>query len=188
MTITTDSPNFLSNQNFLFKIEKLKHVHFFITEVNIPGITLPELREGTPFSNIKWHGDRVDFADLQITFRVDENLKSWYELFSWMQGLGFSEKFEQYAKIKDGKQTDLEGNPIRKQSVDGLKPKGLGDIFSHATLIVNTSHNNPNIEFTFIDCWPTSLSDLVFNVEATQEEYLTCTAVLKYDYYRVSLV
>lgn len=52
------------------------------------------------------------------------------------------------------------------------------------TLSLLTAKNNVNRQFRFTDAFPTSISDLQFDSQATTIDYVTCTVTLKYNYFQ----
>lgn len=177
--------NFQTASRFDFSVEKIPNVDFFVQTVKLPGITLGVAEEGTPFTKIPWPGDHITWEPLNITFKLDEEWKTWYEIHKWIIGQGFPEKFKQYYDLKHGLDKDLDGNlivPIGKP-----KPK-IGHIYSDATLLIHTSHNNPNIKITFSDAFPVFLSPLNFQTNLSDEKYLTCTVDFRYTYYIVEKI
>ena len=60
-------------------------------------------------------------------------------------------------------------------------------MYSDATLIVNTSSNNANIEFQFIDCFPTSLGAIEFATDAAEVEYAISDLTLRYTYFKIKV-
>lgn len=153
MTSPTNK-SFLSPLGFDFSIKKLPTTNFFVTRVTIPGFTLGVVESPTPFNKLPIPGDKIQFNDLQVTFKIDEDMKNYLEIFNWIMGLGFPDRYEQYADIKSKGKTTGEG------------------IYSDASLTVLTSAMNPNIEFTFRNAFPYSLTDLDFNTSSADVEYL----------------
>ena len=58
-------------------------------------------------------------------------------------------------------------------------------MFSDATLVVLSNKNNPIVQVNYADIFPTSLSALEFNQNATDVEYLQATATFKYKLYEI---
>ena len=88
MALSTEpkSTNFLSPLGGKFTIKKLPSVNFFVQSVAIPSVTVGEIPIGTPFSaKLQLPGDLVTFGDLVITFRVDENMENYLEIFNWIE-------------------------------------------------------------------------------------------------------
>jgi hypothetical protein len=154
--------NQLSPLGFKFHIKKLPHVNFFLQEVAIPSITLPAVSIGTPFVDVPVPGDRMRYPELGISFKVDENLQNYQEIFRWIRDVSFDKNFDQYARLTTA-------------------PRWTGDgIYSDVSVFVLSSHSNPTHEIVFRDAFPTSLSSLQFAANAPDVEYLTCQATFAY--------
>lgn len=155
--------NFLAPINFAFSIRRLPFVSYFVQEANVPGMALNPVEYGTPFKPIFLPGDRVDFNELQLTVRVDENMQNYIEIYNWIIGMTFPDNFEQYANLIEG---------------DGL--------YSDATLQIKTNAKNPNIEFTFVDLFPTSISDIQMSATESDIEYTVATITFKHNGFTIT--
>ena len=58
-------------------------------------------------------------------------------------------------------------------------------MYSDTTLVVNTSSNNPNIYFSFEDCFPTSLSSVEFKADETDVPYVVADLTLRYTLFKI---
>jgi hypothetical protein len=152
--------NFLSPVGFRFGIRKMPHVNWFLQSVNIPGITMGEAIQPTPFIDAAQPGEKLTYDPLSITFKVDEDLKNWSELQEWLIGIGSPDSFGQY-----------------RENVQKYKREA---IFSDATLITLNSNMNANFEIKFKDLFPSSLGELQFDSTQTDVEYLTASATFRY--------
>lgn len=158
--------NFLSPLGFQFTIYKTPNVNYFIQAAAIPSLSLGRSEVSTPLSRLKFPGDKVDYGDLTITFRVDEELRNYKELFNWMIALGKPENFAQYGEIA--------GQPL-----------GQG-IQSDATLIILSSAKNPIVEINFKNLYPVSLSEINFNTQLNDVDYVDCIASFAYERFTVT--
>lgn len=183
MTNEVTNRNLSSPHQFSFKIEKMPTVNFFIQSVNLPGITINPIVYDNPFTDAKVPGDQIIWSELEISFLIDEDYNNWYECWNWMQGIGFPRNFTQNKKLVRGLDENLNGNKRIP-----LPPKGRqGYTFSDATLFIRTGKNNPNIEVRFVDCWPSGLSQISFETTNDDDNPLTATVNLSYNYYTVGL-
>ena len=165
---TPTNKSFLSPLGFDFSIKKLPTTNFFVTRATIPGFTLGIAAAPTPFVRLPIPGDKIEFNDLQVTFKIDEDMKNYLEVFNWIMGLGFPDRYEQYAALK-------------------RKGKGTGDgIYSDASLTILTSAMNPNMEFTFRNVFPYSLTDVDFNTSSADVEYLEATVGFRYELFTIN--
>ncbi len=151
------NPSFLSPLGFKLQIKKLPTVNYFIQSVNIPSVSLGTADAETPFVKIPFPGTKLTFGNLQVTFKVDEDMKNYMEIYDWLKGVGFPDNFAQY--------TNVAGAALA--SGDG--------VYSDISLIVMTSAMNPNMEVTFFDCFPVDLSELNFDSTSADVEYITAT-------------
>lgn len=161
MTIINNT-NFLPIVGFKFGVKKLPTTNFFVQSVNIPGVELGFTEMPTPFIKYPMPGDHIKYRDLTVTFRVDEDMKNYLEIYNWIIQLGFPDSFDQYKLIDSKSATTGEG-----KTSDGV-------------LIAQNSARSPNMEITFVDMFPRSLSDIVFDSRDTNLQYAEATAVFKF--------
>lgn len=171
MTAIDNTPtnrNFLSPLNYKFSIKKTPNVNFYCQRVNIPDIKLESPVVGTPFVNVPYPGEHIDYYDLNIEFIVDEDLTNYREINTWITSLGKPDNFGQYADIS--KNPDYTGTGI----------------YSDLSVMVLNSARQPNYEFLFKDAFPTYLSG--FKLQTTDEDinYITVEATFKYTLFTVS--
>lgn len=175
--------NFQSPLNFEFRVDRLADFNFFVQKVGIPSLVLGNANVPTPFVNIPMLGDHAQFGELTVEFKLDEGMRNWYEVFSWMQAISFPERQQQYGDLVQGKTKDLDGK---------IKPsytsRSVGDVYGQGILTINSSANNPLIAITFVDLHPVSLSEAVFDTTNTEVAYVSCAVGFKYDYYTVEKI
>jgi len=167
LTNQPDNVNFLSPLGFKFTLSRSPNLNFFATDVNIPSLTLGFIELQTPFKIIELAGDKLDFGDLQITFKVDEDFANYFEIYNWLVALGFPDEFGQYKRLRDAKTGSKES------------------IVSDATLMIFNSAMMPNIEVRFEDLFPVSIGDINFTSTDTDVNYVTNTSVFKYKKFTV---
>lgn len=175
--------NFQSPLNFEFRVDRLTDFNFFVQKVNIPGLTIGSANMGTPLVNIPMLGDHMQFGELSVEFKLDEGMRNWFEIFSWMQGISFPEKQEQYSNLVKGATKNLDGK-LRSN----ITPRSGGDIYGQGVLAINSSANNPLVAITFVDLHPVNLSEAVFDTTNAEVAYVSCTVSFKYDYYTVEKI
>lgn len=172
MTAISNLPankNFLSPLGFTFSIKKTPGVNYFVQSASIPGFSLGTVDFDTPFVKIPYPGDHIAFEPLNITFRVDEEMRNYFEIFSWMKATGFPDEFNQYQSMSD----------IAKYRGTAQKMTGEGQ-FSDASLIILNSVKAPIIEVTFTDLFPTTLSEISFDTRNTDVDYIDATVTFSY--------
>ena len=162
--------NFLSPLGFNFAIKKLPNTNYFVQSVNVPSVQMGDAIMPTPFVNIPTIGDRISYAEFQVSFKVDEDLRNYIELYDWMVQLGFPEDFSQ-AKNIYGTGTSVDFR------IDGP--------YSDATITVLNSAMRPNLEVLFEDAYPISLSDLQFSATSPSVDYIECQVTFRYKLFRI---
>ena len=150
--------NYLSPVSFVAVIERLPNVEFFIQKFTIPSVSATPPVQLSPIHNIYKTPDRLEYADLDLSFIVNENMDNYEEILRWMEGMGTPESTDQYDSLK----------------------KGKFGITSDITVIVQNSSRNANKKFTFTECFPTSLSPISLDVTGTDVLYPECIATFRY--------
>ena len=171
---TPTNMNFLSPLKFTFKVNKLPHVNFFVQGITIPSIAISPNFQPSPFVKLPMPGDHIDFGELIVSFRVDEDMTNYLELFNWMIAIGFPKDFGQYKALAD------QDRRINPRSTDG--------IMSDGTVIIQNSNAKSNKKVTFINMFPTTLSDLSFDTRQSDLEYIECSASFAYERFDIASV
>jgi len=189
MTITNSlarqptSLDYASPTQFKFQIQKLPKVEYFCTSVNLPAVSISEVKQPTPFVDVPLPGTTLSYETLNMTFLVDENLENLQEIHGWIRGLGFPESYSEYA---GGLDAGVDRSPSSRGSVSTEPGKvkfgapSQQAYFSDATLIVLTSKNNPIKEIRFRDVYPVNIGELQYDQQATDVQYLTATVTFNY--------
>ena len=151
-----DNINLLSPVGFRFNIEYLPQTNWFLTSVNLPGISLGEVVQPTPLMPTQVPGNDLTWEPLNVTFLVDENLNNWREMYDWLIGIGFPNEYSEY-KTQKAKQ-----------------------IYSDATLTILNSNMNSNYIIQFKDLFPTSVSEVSFDSASGDIEGIKATATFRY--------
>jgi hypothetical protein len=171
MPVLTGQPaniNFLSPLGFRFKLDRTPNLNFFVTDVVLPSISLSSVDVPSPFKMIEIAGSKLDYGDLQITFRMDEDFETYFEMYNWLTAIGFPESFSQYAPLKNA------------------PPGSSKTVYSDATLTILNSGLLPNININFINLFPTSISEMSFTALETDVNYISMTATFKYQIFHVT--
>ncbi len=155
--------NLLYGKNFLFVVDRLPTVAYFCQQATIPSISVGTATYPTPFTKVPVHGDLIEYSPFTIEFNVDEDLRNYEELLSWMQSYGTPNDFDQY---------------IQKSSV--IPKTAHAEQYSDASLITSTNKDNPNIEFRFETLFPTELGDLQMSITDDNIPVIKCSATFHY--------
>jgi len=167
---TPQNRNFLSPLNFQFQIQKAPNINFFIQKANVPSLQLQDSTTPNPFVRNPSPGDHINFGNLDITFKVDEDLQNYLEVYNWIKALGFNHDFGQYANIAN--QPVASGNGI----------------YSDISLTILSSSKQPNYTITYIDAFPVTIGGFTMNTVDPNVNYIECSASFKYTYFNVERV
>lgn len=161
--------NMLSPVGFRFNVNRLPEMNFFVQSVTLPGITMGGTEQPTPLRQVPIPGDRVTYSELDVSFKIDEDMINYISIFNWIRALGFPDDTEQYQQLDSESQL-------------------TGGIYSDGNLIILSSAMNPNIRIDIFDMFPISLSPIEMNTRDTSIEYLEATVsfrFLNYDFVRL---
>jgi hypothetical protein len=142
-------------------IEKIPNVNFFCQTANLPGVSAGQALVTNPFRDYPIAGDKVQFNELRVRFIVDEELQNWLEIYNWIKGLTFPEKFEQY-------------NELTKKE-DG--------VYSEGQLVILTSSKNAQYVAKFSKMFPVDLTDIEMSTDVADVETVACDATFAYTTY-----
>lgn len=175
MTALTRNPtnlDLLQSTKFRLTFDRLPGLTYFCQTANFPGVSLTEVLRNTPFIDLYAPGEKMIYDTFNVTFIVDEDLRSWTEIHDWIRGMTFPTSFEEYASLsRSSAASQISFNA-------GTKPQ-----YSAGTLTLFTNKNNPNFRLKFVDLFPTSLSTIILNTQDTAEVVVTADASFRFAYY-----
>lgn len=145
--------NFLSPLGFKFTIKKTPNVNFFIQSVNLPSVTVGSTAIPSPFIRIPVTGDHLQFGDLTLTFKVDEDMANYIEIFNWIKAIGKPDSYTQY-------------DPAQQ--------------YSDATLTVLSSNYRVKQEIQFFDIFPVDLGGLTFMSTSGDVDYIETIVTFRF--------
>lgn len=159
--------NPLFGKDFRLVIDRLPMVNFFCNKASIPSVSVTEINVPTPFTSMRVHGDKLEFAPLSITFNLDEDLQNYKELLRWMKSYSFPESHSQY-------------NPNKVNPT-----KAYADQYSDGSIFTSTNKDNPNIEIKFTQLFPIDLGEIDLDIQSDSPEPITCTASFAYTQFEI---
>ena len=157
-SVLNENPSFALPYSFRLTIDgqRYKNAMFSVQRVEIPDITADGAPMNLPQRNIAFAADKLTYADLNVTFLVDEDFTNYVEIHDWMYGAVTQADDPTVAKYKD------------------------------ISLLVLSSHNNVVREFKFVKAFPINLSSIAFDATLTEAEYLTASVVFHYSYFKIT--
>lgn len=167
-TLTTYPVNksFLSNNKFDFVLDRIPNFTFFVQSINLPSISLNPVVVQTPASPVQIPGNIMNFSQLSMTFMVDEEMQSWYELYDWIKQVANPESNDKIGRLSG-------------------QPGSNRHITSDASLIIKTNSNNPNYKVSFVDLFPIDLGEITFSSIESQD-FVSSSVTFGYTYYTVT--
>lgn len=160
--------NPLDSNRYTFTIDKIPAVVYQLTDVTIPGLSLGSSPHPNPFNRYAIPGD-LSWRELSISYQVDEEMRSWKELYTWMVALGHPQNFEQYRAL-------MQDSTFTHRPTDK-------NIYSDATLTIHTSAWNPILRIRFTDCWPFSIDNIPLSSQNSDTRYVKASAEFHYTDY-----
>ena len=160
MASDPSNKNFLGQTGFRLVLERTPTMNYFSQSASLPGISLGTSNVVNPLLDYPLPGEKLTFSPFDISFRVDEDLKNYIEIYNWLVGLGSPSTTDQYNRFKN--------NSVHQSNL------------SDATLSILSSKYNPNIRVKFQKMFPESISELLFTSTGSDIEYLEATVSFRY--------
>lgn len=155
----------LQPTKYTLEFPHMPFLRYFVQRVPLPGISTTAPRQmANGFSDIKRHGDKLEWEDLSVTALIDEDMRVWEETKDWLHSLTTPNKYDEYVRFLDPKRSP----------------------YHDAVLTVNTNANLPNIRFKFTHLHPISLGPVIFDTTSSAESPLIADIVFAYDQYEIT--
>jgi hypothetical protein len=151
----------LTSNRGVFTSPGLPNVELNISSFSLPAIAIPVAQSPTTLTDIKEPATKADFEPLDITFILDEDMKTWFEIYSWMNRIAPFKSLDSYS---------------------------YDERFFDGTIIINNSNNNPIMRIKFYNMFPTNLSPVEFTEEDSEAVIKTCNVTFEYFYYEVEII
>tara|TARA_A200000159_G_scaffold99432_1_gene92236 strand:- start:9489 stop:10016 length:528 start_codon:yes stop_codon:yes gene_type:complete len=160
----TTNLNYLQPTGFKVVIDRTKYpnMEYFVQSVSHPGAQLTPMELPVRrITSVPLAGDKITFSEVSFQIILDEDMKSYREMFDWMLRI-----------VNDGQ--------VNQSQRDTKKPT-----YADITLHVLSSHNNTTQKIRYLDCVPTGLGDI--NFESTQGDttYVTFNASFRFSQFEI---
>lgn len=173
LTRNPSNPNPLHPNKFQLNFSRAPNIQYFCQTLTVPGISLSEAVQTTPFVDLYVPGEKAIYDLLSVTFIVDEELKGWIEIHDWIRAMTFPTNFDEYKDL-----------PNLYKKATGVT-KDVFPQYADATITLLSSSNTPYYKFKFKDCFPTSVSNFVISSTDSPENIITADATFRYSYYDI---
>ena len=167
---TPKNKNFLNPINFAFILKRAPYTEFFVQKIAIPNIVLDYIDSPSPQLRLPVSASHVDFGTLNVTFKIDEDMTNYFEIYNWIVAIGYPFNQQQYAALKSN-------------------AASTGDsLISDISVIVMDGLKNPNYEIVFTNAFPIQLGEISFESTDQDVNFVTTTASFKYSYFTVNKI
>jgi hypothetical protein len=87
---------YFSPAGFRIDIDLLPSLSDYVQKVEVPSLGIVSTKVDNPFVPVNVSGDRVEFDDLIVAFKLDADLQNYSDVIEWFTALGFPEHHETY--------------------------------------------------------------------------------------------
>lgn len=145
---------------FQFIMDRVPNMVFFCQSVNLPSIGFGVAEQPTILGHpVKVPTGAFRFDDLELTFRVDENMTNWLELHNWIK--------------QSGNYDDANNTLPYNQKT------------SPATLLITNSAYKPKLKIQFKHVFPNYVSGIKFSVTTPTSTEAIATAKFTHSGYSI---
>lgn len=166
-SINVKNYSLLSGSHFDFSIAGYPDLNFTVQDCNLPMVQTSYKELSTPVGPTHVAGDKLIYETLQITFIVDETLNNWRSIYNWLRALS---------------PTNIIDAALKNQYLNYDK-----DLYTSAILSILTNSLHMNVNLTFFNLFPISLTGLDFSTKDTTDRKLFATVTFAYDYYNMEV-
>lgn len=153
--------NFLQNNAYQLILPRFPLVQYYSTDFILPEVNLPVATAATPYTDLRFAGDKPQFGQMTFNFMIDENLANYEEVFNWLNSIGFAESQIDYTNYTNK---------------DPVQPLGEQDV----KVVVLSSKGNPIKSITFFDAIPVALSGWPFTTQDQETHYVKASLTMAY--------
>ena len=159
---------------------------WFVTRANIPGVSLGQAVQATPFTDMPVVGDKLTYDDFYFTFIVDEQLKNYQEMHNWLVNIGFPASGSQFKAQARPDGTTRASQQIIDQSTPGRVVDMVDrTLYSDIEMFILSSKNNPVVKIQMFEAFPTSLTAIEYSQQEADTTYAECTCTFAYSYFTI---
>jgi hypothetical protein len=169
LTRTPQNTNLLQPTKFILTFDRLGTTQYFCQSVNLPGVSVGQAPINFPSVTVYSPGNQISYNNFNITFTVDEELKTWQQLYNWF--LSFAAPA---GTDERNLRSDLQ-NEYKKQNKKE---------YSDATLTILSALNNPILRVQFTNMFPVSLSDIQFDTKLSADDIVTADVTFVYESFK----
>jgi len=150
--------NTLQPNEFRVVFHKIPHIVYFCQKANIPGLSLNEFQQPTPFATpVRRPAGQITYENFDMDFLVAEDMENWKQLHDWMTSI-----------------------PPNVDYSNALPHK---DYYSDASLLIMNSVSKPFFAIHFRNCFPLTISTIDLQTTVSDITPVTCATSFGYTGY-----
>ncbi len=166
MVVTPTNPNLLNDKGARMVLKRAPNLVYFVQKVRIPSLRIGVATQWAPMDQMPWPGDTLYRDDFSVSFKINEDMTNYLEMWDWMVRSVAPDRPEQYRSL-----------------VGSAKTQRASDLFSDVTVMVPGSSYRPNIEFRLEDAFPMGLESLDFTTDGQEVGFLDSTVTFRYRHF-----
>lgn len=164
MATLTENFNYLQPTSFKLTIDRTNYpnLEYFVQSFTHPGMIMNTVE--VPYkkiTGIPFVGDKLTFNEMLANIILDEDMKGYTEMYNWMLRI-------------------LDNNEVSPIDATATSLSSTADI----TLSILNSANNVTKQVRYLDCVPTSLTDIQFE-PAAGDTFITFGVSFRFTYFEV---
>ena len=188
-----DTFDYSQSNQFKIYLPIFPTVEWFVTAANIPGVTLGQASQYTPFVDIAVVGDKLAYDNFNMTFIVDEKLQNYQEMLNWTYNIGFPFSRTQFNTSDRPDHMNRGGHQtvrkIQTSMTEGSSNTFVDvndrNLYTDIMLTILSSKNNPVVNVHIYEAFPVSLSSIDYNTQETDTGYATCTVEFAFTWFEL---
>jgi hypothetical protein len=163
---TPQNTNFLQASKFLLTFDRIPNTQYFCQSVNIPGLSIGQAPINSPLLDYFAPGNKVTYNPFNITFLINGDGQSWKDIHDWFRSIASPVSFDERNRLTNQQST--------RQNLKS---------YTDATLTVLSNLNNPILRVRFVNMFPITLSDIMFDTKQSADDVLTADASFMFEYF-----
>ncbi len=159
------------NSQFSVVFHRIKQISVEALKFETPDISSPQSKQPTTFGiDIPLHGNKIQYSEFSIKFKVDQKGSNYNTLLRWLKALAAESDFEQ-----------VEEEFFSEKEL--FKP--TGSLYSDISIVPLTGKNLPSINWMFHSAFPVFLSG--FSMDNTSDDSIEQVATARFAFETMEL-
>jgi len=159
-TISASKFNLSRSQNAVLTIESEKEISYFLTNFNLPGLSIGTFQAANPFKVHNEPGHTLTYEELTVTCIISEKFDNWKASVDWLK-------------------TGSDGFTYRTEANKSMLRKS-------GSIVLLTNNSNRFADIGFINMFPISISSVQFDMQSAEPVPLTFDMTLQYESYKIN--